>query len=137
MRTGMVTFDVVDIPYAYKAIFSRGIINKFTSVIHMLFLCMKIPTANDILTIYGDQVDAHDREYNVGSSQKPIHIVGSSKDTLESEEEDEPEELEMKRRLFQDEKKRMQPHEHTKKVRLCKDVHDKLVAIARGDQRRG
>jgi hypothetical protein len=43
----------------------------------------------------------------------------------------------MKKRLCQDEKKRMQPHEHTKKVHLCKDVHDKLVTIARGDQRRG
>jgi hypothetical protein len=26
----------------------------------------------------------------------------------------------------------MQPHEHTKKVCLCEDVHDKLVSIARG-----
>jgi hypothetical protein len=53
MRTKMVTFHVVDISYAYKAIFDRGIINKFAVVIHMPFLCMEIPTSNDILTIYG------------------------------------------------------------------------------------
>jgi hypothetical protein len=41
MRTEMVTFDVVDIPYAYKTFFGRGIINKFAAVIHMPFLCMK------------------------------------------------------------------------------------------------
>jgi hypothetical protein len=26
----------------------------------------------------------------------------------------------------------MQPHEHTKKVRLCKEAHDKLITIAKG-----
>jgi hypothetical protein len=93
---------------------------------------MKIPTVNGILTIYGDQKDAHDREYNVSSNQKPIHIVKNSEDTLESEEEAEPEALKTKKRLCQDEKKRMQPHEHTMKVCLCEDVHDKLVTIARG-----
>jgi hypothetical protein len=60
----------------------------------------------------------------VGSNQKLIHVDGNNEDMLESEEEEEPEELEMKKRFFQDEKKRMQPHEHTKKVRLCKYVHD-------------
>jgi hypothetical protein len=79
---------------------------------------MKIPTTNGILTIYGDQEDAHVREYNVGSNQKPIHVVGNSKDTLESKEEEELEELEMKMRLFQDKKKRMQRHEHTKNAKM-------------------
>jgi hypothetical protein len=132
MRTEIVTFDVVDIPYAYKAIFGRGIINKFATVIHMPFLCMKILTANGILTIYGNHEDAHDREYNVGSNQKPVHIVENSEDTLQSEEEEEPEQLEIKKKLCQDEKKRMQPHEHMKKVRLCEDVHEKTITIARG-----
>jgi hypothetical protein len=88
--------------------------------------------ANGILTIYGDQEDAHDREYNVVSNQKPLHTVGNSEDTPQSEEEEEPEELEIKKKLCQDEKKRMQPHKHTKKVRLCEDVHDKTITIARG-----
>jgi hypothetical protein len=79
MRTEMVTFDVVDIPYAYKAIFRRGIINKFSAVIHMPFLCMKVPTSNGNLKIYRDQEDAHDKEYNVVSNQKPIHVVLNSK----------------------------------------------------------
>jgi hypothetical protein len=61
MRTEILTFNVEGIPYAYKAISDRGIINKFAVVIYMSFLCMNIPTANDILTIYRDQEDAHDR----------------------------------------------------------------------------
>jgi hypothetical protein len=68
----------------------------------------------------------------VGSNQKLIHVDGNNEDILESEEEEESEELEMKKRFCQDEKKRMQPHEHTNKARLCKDVHDKPVTKARG-----
>jgi hypothetical protein len=37
MRTEMATFNVVEIPYAYKVIFKRGIIiNRFTIVIQIL-----------------------------------------------------------------------------------------------------
>jgi hypothetical protein len=118
MRMEIVTFDVVDIPYTYKAIFGRGIKNKFVAVIHMPFLCMEIPTSNDIFTTYGDQEDAHDIEYNVDKNQKTVHAVGNNEEAIESEEEREPEELETKKRLCQDEKKRMQPHEHAKKVSL-------------------
>jgi hypothetical protein len=131
MRIEMVTFDVVDIPYAYKAIFGRGIINKFASVIHIPFSCMKIPTSKGILIIYGNQQDAHDREYNVGMNQKPVHAVGNNEDTLGSKEEDELEELVTKMRLHQDENKRMQPYGHMKKVHLCEDIHEKMVTIAR------
>lgn len=34
MRTELITFDVVDIPYPYNAIFGRSVINKFTAAIH-------------------------------------------------------------------------------------------------------
>jgi hypothetical protein len=98
MRTKMVTFDLVDIP-----------------------IQSNLQKGNHI-KVCGSYT--HDREYNVGSNQKLIHVDGNNEDMLESEEEEEPEELEMKKRFFQDEKKRMQPHEHTKKVRLCKYVHD-------------
>jgi hypothetical protein len=38
-----------------KDIFERGFINRFAAVIHMPFLCMKIPMHNGVLTVYGDQ----------------------------------------------------------------------------------
>jgi hypothetical protein len=99
MRIAMVTFNVVDIPYAYKAIFSKGIINKFAVVIHMLFLGMMIPTSNEILTIYGDQEDAHDREYNVGKNQKLVHAVGKAKRRYKTMKKASPKSSKQKRDL--------------------------------------
>jgi hypothetical protein len=46
-------------------------------------------------------------------------------------EESESKELQIKKKMSHDEGKIIQPHEHTKKVRLCEDVHDKLVTIAK------
>ena len=41
-RTEHITFDVVEMPYSYRAILGRGTINKFEAVIHQFYLCMKI-----------------------------------------------------------------------------------------------
>jgi hypothetical protein len=38
---------------------------------------MKIPKINGVLTIYGDQDEARHREYNIGTSHKLMHDVGS------------------------------------------------------------
>jgi hypothetical protein len=50
----------------------------------------------------------------------------------ESEDESEPEELQIKKKMSHNEGKRIQPHKHTKKVCLCEDVHDKFVTITKG-----
>ena len=42
-RTEHITFDVVEMPYPYRAILGRGTINKFEAIVHQLYLCMKIP----------------------------------------------------------------------------------------------
>ena len=42
-RIEHITFDVVEMPYPYRAILGRGTINKFEAIIHQLYLCMKIP----------------------------------------------------------------------------------------------
>ena len=52
-RTEYVTFDVVDLYYPYNAIFGRGFANKFNIAIHLGYLCMKIPTLHDTITVPG------------------------------------------------------------------------------------
>jgi hypothetical protein len=42
-RTENLTFDVVDIHHPYLAIFGRGFMNKFDTVIRQQFLCIKMP----------------------------------------------------------------------------------------------
>lgn len=52
MRIEVITFDIVDIQYPYITIFGRNIINRFATVIHQPYLCMKIPTAGGVLSIF-------------------------------------------------------------------------------------
>jgi hypothetical protein len=41
--------------YPYNAIMGRGSINKFEAVIHGLYLCMKIPGPQGVISVYDDQ----------------------------------------------------------------------------------
>ena len=51
-RTEAVTFDVVDINYPYNAIFGRNTLVKFVAVIHQSYLCMKLPSAGGIISLW-------------------------------------------------------------------------------------
>jgi hypothetical protein len=51
-------FDVVDIYHPYLAIFGRGFMKKFDTVIRQQFLCMKIHAPKEIITVFGDQQEA-------------------------------------------------------------------------------
>jgi hypothetical protein len=54
-RREQVTFDIVDMVYSYNAIMGRGSINKFEAAIRGLYLCMKIPGPQGVITVYGNQ----------------------------------------------------------------------------------
>jgi hypothetical protein len=41
--------------YPYIAIMGRGSINKFEAAIHGLYLYMKIPGPQGVITVYGNQ----------------------------------------------------------------------------------
>ena len=49
-------FDIVNMEYPYTAIFGRGFTNKFEVVIKQSYLCMKMHSPFDIITIHGDQL---------------------------------------------------------------------------------
>jgi hypothetical protein len=42
-RTEYLYFDVVEMYYPYNYILGRGFLNKFEAVIHLAYLCVKIP----------------------------------------------------------------------------------------------
>lgn len=58
VRTEDITFDVVNIEYAYTTIFRRGVIDKFDIVIRQSYLCMKMPSPFRIISVHGDQIAA-------------------------------------------------------------------------------
>ncbi|KAF0898621.1 hypothetical protein E2562_008204 [Oryza meyeriana var. granulata] len=68
-RTKGITFDVVDISYAYNIIMGRGTLKKFGAIVHQNFLCMKIPSPTGVITVRGDQEVA--RKIDYGHSPHP------------------------------------------------------------------
>ena len=50
-RSEHVTSDIVDVVYPYNAIMGRSSINKFEATIHGLYLCMKIPGPQGVITV--------------------------------------------------------------------------------------
>jgi hypothetical protein len=61
--------------YPYNAIMGHGSINKFEAAIHGLYLCMKIPGPQGVITVYGDQQAAHNIERDFVPGQRNIHCL--------------------------------------------------------------
>jgi hypothetical protein len=65
-----ITFDVVDILYPYNAIFWRGFLNTFEVVLHLGYLCLKIPATFGVILVFGSQQDVR----NIEKGFTPGHI---------------------------------------------------------------
>jgi hypothetical protein len=61
-RTEYITFDVVDIPCPYNAIFRRGLLNTFEIALRSLYLCLKIPATLGVISVHGNQKYARNIE---------------------------------------------------------------------------
>ena len=122
-RTEPITFDVVDINYPYNAILGRNMLVKFVAVIHQSYLCMKIPSAGGVVTVYCNQEEARKCEDNAYNTNKTVHAIeASEEDTKTFVAED----------MRRDNKNEgVSPVEHTKKVPLCEDVPDRMVIIGK------
>jgi hypothetical protein len=74
-RSEQVTFDIVDMVYPYNAIMGQGSINKFEAAIHGLYLCMKIPGPQGVITVYGNQQTACNIERDFVPGQRKVHCL--------------------------------------------------------------
>jgi len=83
-RTEAITFDVVDINYPYNAIFGRNTLVKFAAIIHQPYLCMKIPSAGGVVTVYGNQEEARRCEDNAYNTNKTVHAIEASEEDTET-----------------------------------------------------
>jgi hypothetical protein len=72
----------VDLYYPYNAIFGRGFANKFNAVVHMGYLCMKMPALHGVITIYGSQKEARNIERAIYKSQLNINSAELAKSKL-------------------------------------------------------
>jgi hypothetical protein len=74
-RSEQVTFEIVDMLYPYNAIMGRGSINKFEAAIHGLYMCMKIPGPQGVITVYGNQQTARNIERDFVPGQRNVHCL--------------------------------------------------------------
>jgi hypothetical protein len=84
-RSEQVMFDIVDMVYLYNAIMGRGSINTFESAIHGLYLYMKIPGPQGVITVYGDQQTACNIERDFVPGQRNIHCLTAEREGFESQ----------------------------------------------------
>ena len=112
---------MVDINYPYNAIFDRNTLVKFAAVIHQSYLCMKLPSAGGVITVFGNQEEARRCEDNASTANKNVHVIETLDEDNEAANSEEPEKS---GGVF--------PAEHTKKVPLCEDVPDRMVVIGKG-----
>jgi hypothetical protein len=78
---------VVDIYHPYLAIFGRGFMNKFDTVIRQQFLCMKIPAPKGVITMFGNQQEARNIEKGHTPGQANVYQLKTAEEKKEPYEE--------------------------------------------------
>jgi hypothetical protein len=72
------TEQVVDIEYPYNAFIGRGTLNAFEAILHLAYLCMKIPSEQGPIAVHGSQEAARRAKGNWTDS-KAIHNIDETK----------------------------------------------------------
>jgi hypothetical protein len=70
--------------YPYNAIMGRGSINKFEAAIHGLYLCMKIPGPQGVITVYGNQQTARNIERDFVPGQRNVNCLTTQREVPEA-----------------------------------------------------
>jgi hypothetical protein len=76
-RTEQVVFHIVDMEYPYNAIIGRGTLNAFEAILHLAYLCMKIPSEQGPIVVHGSQEDARRAEGSLTNSKEIQNIDGA------------------------------------------------------------
>jgi hypothetical protein len=82
-QSEQVTFDIVNMVYPYNAIMDWGSINKFEAAIHGLYLYMKIPGPQGMITVYGNQQTTRNIERDFVPGQRNVHCLTTQREVSE------------------------------------------------------
>jgi hypothetical protein len=66
--------------YPYNAIMGQGSINKFEVAIHGLYLCIKIPGPQGVITVYSNQQTACNIERDFVPGQQNVHYLTTQRE---------------------------------------------------------
>jgi hypothetical protein len=73
-RTEQVVFDIVDMEYPYNTIIGRGTLNAFKAILHLAYLCVKIPSKQGSIAVHRSQ-EAARRAEGSWTDSKAIHNI--------------------------------------------------------------
>jgi hypothetical protein len=73
-----ITFDIVGMEYPYNATIGNGTLNAFEGILHLAYLCMKIPSNQGPITVYGS-LKATKRDKGRWIDSKAIHNIDEVK----------------------------------------------------------
>jgi hypothetical protein len=111
-RTEQVVFDIVDMEYSYNAIIGRGTLNAFEAILHLAYLCMKIPSEQGPIAVHGSQ-EATRRAEGSWTNSKAIHNI----DEAEAYQQ------------YKHKREKAASTDQPKPMLLCEDIADKKVLL--------
>jgi hypothetical protein len=84
-RTEEVMFEVVDMKFPYNGVIGRGTLKVFEAVLHLAYVCMKIPCNQGLILVYGSQEAARRVE---GTLQEPkiVYKIDEAKAQIKNSE---------------------------------------------------
>jgi hypothetical protein len=74
-RTEYITFNVIDMLYAYNAIFGRGLLNTFKAMMHSAYLYLNVPVTFSVITTFDSQKEARNIMRGFASRHKNVHFL--------------------------------------------------------------
>jgi hypothetical protein len=111
-RTEQVVFDIVDMEYPYNATIGRGILNAFEEILHPAYLCMRIPSDQGPIVVYGSQ-EAARRVEGKWTDSKAIHYI----DEAEAHQQ------------YKHKRDKAASADQPKPMLLCKDIAKQMVLL--------
>jgi hypothetical protein len=61
--------------YPYNAIFGRAFLNTFEAVLHSLYLCLKVPTTQGVISVHGNKKDARNIEQGYIAGHRNVNCL--------------------------------------------------------------
>jgi hypothetical protein len=111
-RTEQVVFDIADMEYPYNAIIGRGTLNTFEAILHPAYLCMKIPSEQWPIVVYGSQEVAR-RAEGSWTDSKAIHNIDEAKAYQQ----------------YKHKRENVASADQPKPMLLCEDIADQKVLL--------
>jgi hypothetical protein len=111
-RTEQVFFDIVDMEYPYNAIIGRGTLNAFEAILHLAYLCMKIPSEQGPIAVYGSQ-EAARRAEGSWTDSKAIHNIDGAEACQQ----------------YKHKREKATSADQPKPMLLCEDIADQKVLL--------